>query len=187
MSRNLVSFQLRDHMPQVEITEIPVEKEIFTAKTDDGFVGCFRTDQGIFFTSEVFAKALPAANAARKLKKELVVKEKVKVTVKQSKPKTKKSSAKNKRKVRFPSRLFFSEEVDNMPLLSFREVWVITRGDQFVSDALNAEEKSLVKLNPNKEQAKLFNCHEEAKRLMKVLKGTVGPGFDLKRFFVPYD
>ena len=81
MSQNLISLRLRDEH-KMQITEIPSEKEIFTAKTDKGFVGCFRTDKGVFFTSEVFTKALMAANAARKLKKELVVKEKFKVTVK---------------------------------------------------------------------------------------------------------
>jgi hypothetical protein len=187
MIESLIPLALRDARETVEITEIPSEKEIFTAKTDDGFVGCFRTDKGIFFTSEAFASALPAANAARRLKKEVVVKEKVKVTVKQSKPKSKKSSFKSKTKVKFPSRLYVSEEVEQMPLLSFREVWVITKGDEFVSDALNAEQKYLVKLDPKREKAKLFSCHEEAKRVMKVLKGTVGPGFDLKRFFVSYD
>ena len=171
----------------MEITQIPSEKEIFTAKTDDGFVGCFRTEQGIFFTSEVFSKALVAANAARKLKKELVVKEKIKVSVKQSKPKPKSSSVKNKSKVKFPSRLYTNEEVIDMPLLSFREVWVITKGDEFVSDALNTEKKYLVKTDPKKEKAKLFGCHEDAKRVMRVLKGTVGPGFNLQRFFIPYD
>ena len=55
----------------MEITNIPLEKKIFTAKTDYGFVGCCRIDQGIVFTAESFPKALAAANAARKLKKEL--------------------------------------------------------------------------------------------------------------------
>jgi len=80
--------------------------------------------------------------------------------------------------------LFTSDEVDRMPLLKFREVWVIIKGDEFVSDALNQEKKKLVEFVPTRDNARFFTCHEEAKRIMRVLKSTVGPGFDLKRFFI---
>lgn len=183
--KDLLSSYTRVSTHELQITDIPtLDKEIFTAKTDDGYVGCFRLDKGIFFTSDFYTSALTAANAARKLKKNLVQEDKIKVTVKTKQTKTKKSSLKKRNNVKYPWRLFTSDEVDRMPLLRFREVWIIIKGDEFVSDALNKEKKKIVELTRKKDQAKIFDCHEEAKRIMRVLKSTVGPGFDLKRFFI---
>ena len=186
----------------MEITNIPFEKEIFTAKTEQGFVGCCRIDQGIAFTSESFPKALVAANAARRLKKELGNNTKQtlpaapkpkkqptapKTTVKTPKPKNKNTSKTKSKKLVSGLRLYTFEEADAMPLLQFREVWVITRYEDYVSDALNHDKKRLVAYCRQKESAKPFGCHEEAKRVMRVLKGTVGPGFNLQRYFVRTD
>jgi len=71
-----------------------------------------------------------------------------------------------------------------MPLLSFQEVWVIVRGEEYVSDCLNKEKKKLVSFTSERDKAKYFADHEKAKMTMRVLKGVVGPGFDLKRFFI---
>lgn len=187
----------------MEITNIPFEKEIFTAKTELGFVGCCRIDQGIAFTSESFPKALVAANAARRLKKELgdstkqtlpaspsvkkqpTAPKKPAATVTSPKHKKKKTTQKSRKS--YVGTLYTSEEVESMPLLRFQEVWVITRYEDYVSDALNHEKKRLVAYCQGKEQAKPFGCHDEAKRVMRVLKGCVGPGFNLQRFFVRTD
>ena len=185
MRKDLLSSCTRVSTHELQITDIPtLDKEIFTAKTDDGYVGCFRLDQGVFFTSDFYTSALTAANAARKLKKDLVQEDKIRVTVKTKQTKTKKSSLKNRNSVKYPWRLFTTEEVERMPLLKFREVWVIIKGDEFVSDALNTEKKKLVEFVSSRDNARFFTCHEEAKRIMRVLKSTVGPGFDLKRFFI---
>ena len=186
----------------MEITNIPAEKEIFTAKTDLGFVGCCRIDQGIVFTSEVFPKALVAANAARRLKKELntgtkpTLKAVSEVTKKPTaskknqksvKPLKQKGTKRSKKSLTYACTLYTAEEIETMPLLSFREVWVITRYGDYVSDALNHEKKRLVAYCGTKESAKPYGCHEEAKRVMRTLKGVVGPGFNLQRFFVRID
>ena len=55
------------------------KREVFTAKTDSGYVGCVITDKCMIMTKEHYAKPLVAANAARKLNKVLkeVVRKKV--------------------------------------------------------------------------------------------------------------
>lgn len=187
----------------MEITNIPLEKKIFTAKTDYGFVGCCRIDQGIVFTAESFPKALAAANAARKLKKELgdsskqavvdspLVKKQLTasknpaVPVTSSKHKEKKRAKKTRNT--YVGTLYTTDEVEKMPLLRFKEVWVITRYEDYVSDALNGDKKCLVAYCQRKEQAKPFKNYEEANRIMRTLKATVGPGFSLQRFFVRTD
>ena len=187
----------------MEIFNIPFEKEIFTAKTDQGFVGCCRIDQGIVFTAESFSKALAAANAARRLKKELgasskqalvdsplvkkqpTVSKKLAVTVTPSKHKEKKVTKKARNT--YVGTLYTSDEVEKMPLLRFQEVWVITHYEEYVSDALNGDKKRLVAYCQRKEQAKPFRSHEDAKKIMRTLKATVGPGFSLQRFFVRTD
>ena len=175
----------RKNESTMKLVEVIQDKPIFTARTEDNlYVGCFRVDDGMFITAESFDSALPAANAARKLLKKFTLTKKFESNFKQNKKKNKNSSMKNKKQLRYRGRLFTSDEVDRMPLLKFREVWVIIKGDEFVSDALNQEKKKLVEFVPTRENARFFTCHEEAKRIMRVLKSTVGPGFDLKRFFI---
>lgn len=184
----------------MEITNVTTGKEIFTAKTDNGFVGCFRVSQGVFFTAQVFEKAFSAANAARKLRKELgapqteqaepVPKPNKKAKVEKAKKpevKEKKGSQVMPEKLPLTQRLYTLDETMNLPMLSFQEVWVIKHQDDYVSDAMNHVERSLVKYCNTKSLAMRFDDHEKAKRLMRVLKGTVGPGFDLQRFFVRLD
>lgn len=178
----------RKNESTMKLLEVIQDKTIFTARTEDNlYVGCFRVDDGTFITAERFDSALPAANAARKLLKKFTLTKKFKPNFEQNKKKNKNSSLKNKKQLRYRGRLFTSDEVDRMPLLKFREVWVIIKGDEFVSDALNQEKKKLVEFVSSRDKARFFTCHEEAKRIMRVLKSTVGPGFDLKRFFVRSD
>jgi hypothetical protein len=80
--------------------------------------------------------------------------------------------------------LYTLDETKAMPLLRFQEVWVIIKDSMYVSDCLDRERKNLVSYTSNKEKAMYFTCHEKAKMTMRVLKGTIGPGFDLKRFFI---
>ena len=46
-------------------------REVFTAKTDSGYVGCVKTDKCMIMTKEYYDKPLVAANAARRLNKTL--------------------------------------------------------------------------------------------------------------------
>ena len=184
----------------MEITNVTTGKEIFTAKTDNGFVGCFRVSQGVFFTGEVFEKAFSAANAARKLRKELggpatestvpVQKpKKLAKLEKAKKPEVKKekSSQVKPKKLLFVGKIYTLEETMELPMLSFHEVWIIRHGEDYVADAMNHDRKKLVEYSNSKHTAMRFDDHEKAKRIMRVLKGTVGPGFDLQRFFVRLD
>lgn len=171
----------------MEILNIPTGgvKDVFTAKTAGGYVGCVQTQVCYYFTTEVFDSALKAANAARRLRKTLgseAVVEKPKSD--KSVIKTKKSSKKRKKTVAWPDRLYTLAEVEAMPLLRFREVWIILKDDQYVEDCLNYEKKKLVTLSPHKERAMLFSCHEEAKSTMRTLRGVIGPGFNLMRMFI---
>jgi hypothetical protein len=171
----------------MEILGIPTEaaKDVFTAKTDQGYVGCVQADVCFYFTAEVFTSALQAANAARKLRKEISVKW-GKDTEEEPKTltKSKKGSKKTKKKVRYLNRLYTQAEVETMPLLRFREVWIILRDGAYVSDCLNFEKKELVNYSKNVEGAKLFSRHEDAKSIMKTLQGVIGPRFKLMRMYV---
>jgi hypothetical protein len=166
----------------MEILNLPETqtKEIFTAKTERGYVGCVHNQFCFYVTTEVFSNALQAANAARKLKKSIEVTN----TPQKSSKKIKKSSAPCKKTVRWSSRLYTLAEVETMPLLRFKEVWIILKDDQYVADCLNHEKKKLVSLSHQKEKAKLFRCHEEAKSTMRTLRGVIGPGFNLMRMFI---
>ena len=171
----------------MEILNLPATpaKDVFTAKTEKGYVGCVRTELCCFFTLESFSNALQAANAARSLRKKL--------TAPQASPnlssfakstKLKKSSGRSKKPVTWQNRLYTLAEVETMPLLRFKEVWIILHRDEYVADCLNYEKKQLVTYTPAKNKARLFSCHEEAKSTMRTLRGVVGPGFDLMRMFI---
>jgi hypothetical protein len=166
----------------MEILNLPEEKtkDIFTSKTEKGYVGCVRTEICFCITTEVFPNALQAANAARKLKKGLSTP----LTSFKTSEKIKKSSKKSKSTVSWRDRLYTLAEVEAMPLLRFREVWIILHRNEYVSDCLNYEKKELVKYTKSKTNAKLFRCHEEAKNTMRTLRGVIGPGFNLMRMFI---
>jgi len=68
--------------------------------------------------------------------------------------------------------------------LKLQEIWVITKGDRYVSECINESKKKLVEYCSTREHAKAFRSHEKAKSTMKVLKSVVGPGFGLQRYFV---
>lgn len=161
-------------------------KEIFTAKTEEGYVGCLRTDSTICLTVEVYKSALEAANNARKLKKTLDggSKEKCKETQKKLTKDKNYVVKQSTKKVVLRSRLYTLEETKAMPLLRFQEVWVIIKDSMYVSSCLDKERRNLVSYTSEKDKAQYFTCHEKAKMTMRVLKGAVGPGFDLKRFFI---
>lgn len=158
------------------------DKTIFTAKTENGFVGCVRKDEYICLTASVYDSVLKAANGARSLEKKL---RDNKVVVTPAKDKKIQITTKTKKKkVSYSEKLYTLTETQAMPLLSFQEVWVIIKGDEYVSDCLNNSKKRLVAYTRDKDKAKYFTDHEKAKMTMRVLKGVVGPGFDLKRFFI---
>lgn len=162
------------------------EKEIFTAKTENGYVGCVRLTSGVCFTVDVFSSALEAANKARSLKRllEQPAARECKETKKNTEEIKKCVVKKTVKKVTLRSRLYTLEETKAMPLLRFQEVWVIVKDSMYVSDCLDRERRSLVSYTSNKDKALYFTCHEKAKMTMRVLKGTIGPGFDIKRFFI---
>lgn len=162
------------------------EKEVFTAKTENGYVGCVRMSAGVCLTVEVFESALEAANKARSLKRQLEPPkpQNCKEIRKNSEEIKKCVVKKTNKKVALRSRLYTLDETKAMPLLRFQEVWVIIKDSMYVSDCLDKERRNLVSYTSDKDKAMCFTCHEKAKMTMRVLKGTVGPGFDLKRFFV---
>jgi len=166
----------------MQIIGLPVDKkkEIFTAKVDGSYVGCVRTEEYVCFTLEKFDTALKAANKARNLQRNLKTKSENKI----SSITVKTTSEKTEKKVAYTQKLYTLAETEAMPLLRFQEVWVITRENLYVRDCLDQKNKRLVRYTPDKEKAKHYSDHEEAKMTMRVLKGVVGPGFDLKRFFV---
>lgn len=166
----------------MQIIGLPADKkkEIFTAKVEEGYVGCVRTEDYVCFTLERFDTALKAANKARNLQRNLKTKSENKI----SSTTVKTTSEKIEKKVAYTQKLYTLAETEAMPLLRFQEVWVITRDNLYVRDCLDQKNKRLVRYTPDKEKAKYYNDHEEAKMTMRVLKGVVGPGFDLKRFFV---
>ena len=169
----------------METLVIPIQegKDIYTAKTETGYVGCVQTEAYLCATTEKFSSALQAANAARKLRKTLTMSQKSQVAVQTTK-KLKKKNQNSKNPVRYSNRLYTLVEVETMPLLRFREVWVILKGDQYVEDCLNHDKKRLVLLSAHRTKAKLFFCHEEAKTTMRTIQGVIGPGFRLMRFFL---
>jgi len=170
-------------------------REIFTAKVNGFYVGCVRFEHGICITEDLCDTGLAAANKARHLKKQLFKYESVVLKTEMLKKKdnthvntqiykrTRKPTTRNK-KVSCYRDLYTFAETKEMPLLKFKEVWVVTKGNSFVSDCLNSRTKKLVTLTPQKNKAKYFYSHEEARNIMNVLKDTVGPGFNLKRFFI---
>jgi len=161
-------------------------KEVFTAKTDSGYVGCVKTDHALLMTTTFYTKPLEAANAARKLKKQM--KEKGTLTTAAVTPKKSVTQkTKFKTPVKLTGRLFTATDTEAMPLLSFQEVWVITHPNGYVYDCLNQKKKQLVAFTSTRDNAKRFLDHEDAKRTMRTLKGVVGPGFNLLRFFVKVD
>lgn len=178
------------------------EKSIFTLKVQEGFVGCVVKDNYVCITKDTFESALQAANKARNLNKLLsedtqnnvkktTVKTKTTVQTKTGskkespcKPKVNSGTNKEKSQVRYSHKLYTLFDVKAMPLLRFQEVWVITYYDKYVKDCLNEDKKKLVEYTIDKERAAYFTSHEEAKFKMLSLKGVIGPGFDLKRFFI---
>lgn len=168
---------------------------IFTAKVNGLYVGCVRFEHGICISEFAFDSGLAAANKARHLKKQLfkyesvvqkpgVLKKKDNThVITQQHKHTQKSTMRNN-KVSCYRDLYTFAETQEMPLLKFKEIWVVTHGNSFVSDCLNSKTKKLVTLSPHKNKAKYFYDHEEAKNIMNVLKDTVGPGFNLQRFFI---
>ena len=172
----------------VEILNLDLvkEKEVFTAKTEKGYVGCVRLSSGVCFTVDVYSSALEAANKARSLKSllEKPATQQCKETKKNTEQIKKCVVKKTVKKVALRSRLYTLDETKAMPLLRFQEVWVIIKDSMYVSECLDKERRNLVSYTSNKDKAMYFTCHEKAKMTMRVLKGTVGPGFDLKRFFI---
>jgi hypothetical protein len=172
----------------VEISNLNTvrDKDIFTAKTEEGYVGCVRMSAGVCLTIEVFSSALEAANKARSLKRQLELPkpQECRETQKKTEEIKKCVVKKTNKKVAFKSVLYTFDETKVMPLLRFQEVWVIIKDSMYVSDCLDKERRNLVSYTSDKEEALHFTCHEKAKMTMRVLKGAIGPGFDLKRFFV---
>tara|TARA_R100001509_G_scaffold124934_1_gene78487 strand:- start:611 stop:1129 length:519 start_codon:yes stop_codon:yes gene_type:complete len=156
-------------------------KEVYTAKTDSGYVGCVETNECFLMTNKFFDKPLEAANAARKLKKQMKDKGSLTPVVK---VKPVKSKTKLKSHVKLTGCLYTQYDIEAMPLLSFQEIWVITHPEGYVRDCLNKKKRQLVAYTPDREKAKRFKDHEEASRIMRTLKGVVGPGFNLNRFYI---
>ena len=155
-------------------------KIVFTLKTQGGFYGCVKLIDKIYLTSEIFATPFQAANKARALQKNLKTKDKPKT---RNEP-MKVTSKETKNQVNYSWKCHTFLETQHMPLLRFREVWVITKGNTYVREYLDKQSQNLVAYTTERDKAKTYVDHEEAKLNMKVLKNLIGPGFDLMRFFV---
>ena len=158
------------------------KRDVFTAKTDSGYVGCVKTDKCTIMTKEHYDKPLVAANAARKLNKTLRESGLIQETVKVKTEKLRKTDTKLECKL--TGRLYTDEQRSSMPLLSFREVWIVTRNDEYVLDCLNTDKKLLCSYTKDKQKAKRFKDFEEAQRISRTLKGVCGPGFDISRYWL---
>lgn len=171
----------------LNIDKVP-EKEVFTVKTNGSYFGCVNFMQGFYVGREEFPTPLAAANGARKLRATLSIARTEKLDSELFNNETKKTNKnvviRSKSRLMYKSKLCTFEETLTMPLLSFQEVWVITKEGEYVKDSLNKETKKLVTFTNERDKAQFFYDHEEAKRRMRVLKGTVGPGFGLARFWV---
>ena len=154
---------------------LDTSKEVFTAKCDGGYFGCLRTEDCIAITKKSFPKPLQAANAARKLKKTLGL---IDETPTDSLPGPRKAKS-----LPLRTELYTAEQMHEAPLLKFREVWLITKDEDYVQDCLNKETKKILSLTRDRGKAKHFDDHVAATRAIRVLKGVVGPGFGLVRYF----
>jgi len=162
------------------------KKEVFTAKCDGGYLGCIRIDDIIAITSDKYDKPLQAANAARKLKKQVskidsTTYVEAENSVKKEVVKALNKSPDSKRSLVLSLELYTHEEMQALSHLHWKEVWLITKEGEFVSDCLNKQAKRLVAFTGESKKAKRFEDHEDAKRTMRILKGVVGPGFGLVR------
>jgi len=155
-------------------------KIVFTLKTQEGFYGCVKSIDKIYLTSEISATPFQAANKARSLQKSLKTKDKSKTL---NKP-IEVTSKKTKNQVNYSWKCHTFLETQHMPLLKFQEVWVITKSNTYVREYLDKQSQNLVAYTTERDKAKIYVDHEEAKLNMKVLKNLIGPGFDLMRFFV---
>jgi len=162
------------------IHEANPSKLVFTLRSEGGFYGCVKLSNKIQLTSEMFPTAFQAANKARNLQKTLKDKDKLQTITKPIKVTSKKSQ----NQVVCSRKFHTLRETEHMPLLKFQEVWVITKGDTFVKNYLDKQSQKLVTYTKFKDEAKLYRDHDEAKLNMKVLKNLIGPGFDLRRFFL---
>ena len=116
---------------------------------EKGYVGCVKKEEFVCFTLNVYDSVLKAANGARSLEKKLRDTEVKSKTVKDKKIQI--TTKSRKKKVSYSEKLYTLADTKVMPLLSFQEVWVIIKGDEYVSDCLNNEKKKLVTLTPNKD------------------------------------
>lgn len=141
----------------------------------------------VALTLKEYPSALQAANAARSLQRSLrLTTNEPKQKTERPKPKQTRSKA-TKSKIAYSSRVFTTVEAEAMPHLRFREVWLVTRGVEYVADCLNTDKKKLVEYTDDRHQACRYPSHEEAKSIMYTLRSVVGPGFDLSRMFVEND
>ena len=155
-------------------------KIVFTLRGEGGYYGCVKLNDQIHLTPEVFPTAFQAANKARNLQKNLKNKDKPQTLTKP----TKVTSEKVKKQVTYSRKFHTFRETQHMPLLKFQEVWVITKGDTYVREYLDKQKQNLVTYTTERNKAKIYKDHEEAKMNMRVLKNLIGPGFNLMRFFV---
>lgn len=158
------------------------KRDVFTAKTDSGYVGCVKTDKCMIMTKEFYDKPLVAANAARRLNKTLKESGLIQKTVEVKTQKVKKTDKESE--CNLIGRLYTDEQRSAMPLLSFREAWVVTRNGEFVLDCLNTNKKLLCSYTKDREKAKRFKDYEEASRISRTLKSVCGPGFDISRYWL---
>lgn len=181
MEKQLTTLNLRKLLSAASVIyDANPSKLVFTLKGEGGFYGCVKLSNKIQLTSEMFPTPFQAANKARNLQRTLKDKDKLQTITKPIKVTSKKSQ----NQVVCSRKFHTLRETEHMPLLKFQEVWVITKGDTFVKTYLDKQSQKLVTYTKFESEAKRYRDHDEAKLNMRVLKNLIGPGFDLRRFFL---
>lgn len=175
--------------------EIQEGKEIFTVKKGLVWYGVINAGNKLYMTECSFDTALQAANKARALKKAnnieaTITKAPTIKKVEEPKPKTFKKPKITNSKLKIDgcaTELYGEEEMSSIAArtgLTFREVWVIKdrKTGNFLHKSLT--DKTVAEYCDQKEFAELYPSFEEAMNMVKTLNGVVGPGHELRRYWM---
>lgn len=180
----------------VELFELEIQegKEIFTVKKGKVWYGVINAGNRLYLTECSFDSALQAANKARSLKKtnqieaRVVQQQKIeeKVEAKSKTLKKPKITSSKRKIVGVNTELYSEEEMSSLAStgLKFREVWVVRdrKSGKFVHKSL--KDNSVAQYCEDKEHAEIHTSFENAVSLVKTLNSVVGPGHELRRYWV---
>jgi hypothetical protein len=180
----------------VELFELEIQegKEIFTVKKGKVWYGVINAGNRLYLTECSFDSALQAANKARALKKTNKIEARIiqqpkieeKVDIKPETLKKPKITSSKRKIVGVNTELYSEEEMSSLAStgLKFREVWVVRdrKSGKFVHKSLKGN--SVAEYCEDKEHAEIHTSFENAVSLVKTLNSVVGPGHELRRYWV---